>query len=96
MAEVLIVEDDEQVRVMAESVLQEAGHTVVAATGVDGARALLNTDRHFDVLFIDLNLGHDLEAGLRVAKDAHVTSCASRCLRTFWPIGPRAVRLQSG
>jgi two-component system, cell cycle sensor histidine kinase and response regulator CckA len=70
MAEVLIVEDDEQVRVMAESVLQEAGHTVVAATGVDGARALLNTDRHFDVLFIDLNLGHDLEAGLRVAKDA--------------------------
>jgi DNA-binding NtrC family response regulator len=70
MAEVLIVEDDEQVRVMAESVLQEAGHTVVAATGVDGAKALLNTDRHFDVLFIDLNLGHDLEAGLRVAKDA--------------------------
>ena len=70
MAEVLIVEDNEQVRVMAESVLQEAGHTVVAATGVDGARALLNTDRHFDVLFIDLNLGHDLEAGLRVAKDA--------------------------
>jgi DNA-binding NtrC family response regulator len=73
MAMILIVEDDEQVRVLAESVLQEAGHTVVAATGVEGATALLEANQEFDVLFIDLNLGSDLEAGLRVAQDAKAT-----------------------
>ena len=67
MTVVLIVEDDEQVRVMAESVLQEADHTVIAATGADSAKALLETDAAVDVLFIDLNLGSDVEAGLRVA-----------------------------
>ena len=44
MALILIVEDDEQVRVLAESVLQDAGHTVIAATGADGALALLEHD----------------------------------------------------
>ena len=73
MAVVLIVEDDEQVRVLAESVLQEAGHTVIAATGVDGATALLRADQAVDVLFVDLNLGNDLEAGLRLAREAKVT-----------------------
>src|ERR1700709_2525290 len=72
MAIVLIVEDDEQVRVLAESVLQEAGHTVIAATGADGAQALLDTQQSIDVLFIDLSLGGDLEAGLRVAQGAKV------------------------
>ena len=70
MAVVLMVEDDEQVRVLAESVLQEAGHTVIAATGIDGAAALLQDDQSIDVLFIDLTLGGDPEAGLRVAQEA--------------------------
>ena len=70
MAVVLVVEDDEQIRVLAESVLQESGDTVISATGVDGATALLETDQQVDVLFIDLNLGNDLEAGLRVAYEA--------------------------
>jgi DNA-binding NtrC family response regulator len=73
MAVVLIVEDDEQVRVLAESVLQEAGHTVIAATGAEGATALLSANQQVDVLFIDLNLGNDLEAGLRVAQNAKET-----------------------
>jgi DNA-binding NtrC family response regulator len=73
MAVVLIVEDDEQVRVLAESVLQEAGHTVLAATGAEGAGALLSADRPVDVLFIDLNLGNDMEAGLKVAQVAKET-----------------------
>jgi DNA-binding NtrC family response regulator len=73
MGVILIVEDEEQVRVLAESVLQEAGHTVVAATGVEGATALLEADQDVDVLFIDLNLGNDVEAGLRVAQDAKAT-----------------------
>jgi DNA-binding NtrC family response regulator len=70
MAAVLIVEDDEQVRVLAQSVLQEAGYSVIAATGVDGASALLDQEQQIDVLFIDLGLGNDPEAGLRVAQDA--------------------------
>jgi DNA-binding NtrC family response regulator len=65
---VLIVEDDEQVRVLAESILHEDGHKVVAASGVDGSQALLDGDEPIDVLFIDLCLGNDLEAGLRVAQ----------------------------
>jgi DNA-binding NtrC family response regulator len=73
MAVVLIVEDDEQVRVMAESVLREAGHTVIAATGVEGAAALLGIEQPVDVLFVDLKLGTDLEAGLRLAHDAKAT-----------------------
>jgi DNA-binding NtrC family response regulator len=67
---VLMVEDEEQIRVLAESVLQEAGHTVIAATGADGAIALLQSDNPIDVLFIDLTLGGDPEAGLRVAQAA--------------------------
>jgi DNA-binding NtrC family response regulator len=67
---VLMVEDEEQIRVLAESVLQEAGHTVLAATGEDGATALLQADKPVDVLFIDLTLGGDPEAGLRVAQVA--------------------------
>jgi CheY-like chemotaxis protein len=70
MGLVLIVEDDEQVRVLAESVLQEAGHTVLAATGVEGAQALLAAHPQIDVLFIDVCLGGDIEAGLRVAQQA--------------------------
>jgi DNA-binding NtrC family response regulator len=70
MTVVLVVEDDEQVRILAESILQEAGHTVIAATGAEGAQALLDTQQSIDVLFVDLNLGGDLEAGLRIAQEA--------------------------
>ena len=41
-----------------------------AATGVDGSTAILDGDQELDVLFIDLSLGNDLEAGLRVAQYA--------------------------
>jgi DNA-binding NtrC family response regulator len=61
MATVLMVEDEEQIRVLAESVLQEAGHKVVTATGIEGAKALLDTDQQIDVLFLDLNLGGDVD-----------------------------------
>ena len=70
MALILIVEDDEQVRVLAESVLQDAGHTVIAATRADGALALFDKQEAIEVLFVDLTLGGDLEAGLRVAQQA--------------------------
>jgi DNA-binding NtrC family response regulator len=68
MSVILIVEDDEQVRVLAESVLRDAGYGVLAATALEGAQALLNSDQSIDLLFVDVNLGGDLEAGLRIAQ----------------------------
>ena len=41
MATILIVEDEEQVRVLAEFVLRAAGHTAISAIGEEGAKALL-------------------------------------------------------
>jgi DNA-binding NtrC family response regulator len=70
VAVVLVVEDEEQVRVMAESILRNEGHTVIAATGSDGSQALLSSDQPIDVLFIDLRLGAEPEAGLLVAQAA--------------------------
>src|SRR5215218_233513 len=73
MAVVLIVEDDEQVSVMSESILRDAGHTVIAATGAEGTAALLAIKQPIDILFVDLKLGNDQEAGLRLAHEAKTT-----------------------
>jgi DNA-binding NtrC family response regulator len=70
VASILIVEDDEQVRVLAESILEDAGHTVTAATGAEGSQALVESGQPIDVMFIDLTLGSDPEAGLKVAQRA--------------------------
>jgi DNA-binding NtrC family response regulator len=70
MSVILIIEDDEQVRVLAESVLRDAGYEVLAATAQEGAQALLNSDQSIDLVFVDVNLGGDLEAGLRIAQSA--------------------------
>jgi CheY-like chemotaxis protein len=70
MAVVLIVEDEVQVLVLTESYLQELGHkTLSAATAVE-AIAILNADQVIDVLFIDIGLHDDLQAGLELAKKA--------------------------
>lgn len=89
MAVILVVEDDEQVRVLTESVLQEAGHTVIAATGADGAQALLEQGEPIEVLFIDLALGGDLEAGLKVAQNARTRLPKLAVLYTSG-VGPNA------
>ena len=83
MSVILIVEDDEQVRVLAESLLRDAGYGVLAATALEGAQALLNSDQLIDLLFVDVNLGGDLEAGLRIAQNA-------RELRPLLPVGTGA------
>jgi len=70
VASILIVEDDEQIRVLAASILEDAGYTVIAATGADGSQALVESDQPIDVMFIDLTLGSDPEAGLKVAQNA--------------------------
>ena len=70
MANILLVEDEEQVRVLAESFLQTAGHTTLSAGSVDQALALLETEQSVDLLFVDLKLQGDNEAGLALATEA--------------------------
>jgi DNA-binding NtrC family response regulator len=69
MAFVLIVEDEEQVLVLAESYLQEHGHETRSADTIEGALAIL-ANEEVDVLFTDIGLRGDLQAGLELAKQA--------------------------
>jgi DNA-binding NtrC family response regulator len=75
MAVVLIVEDEEQVRVLAESILQDSGHRTLSAATKDEALALIQAEAPIDVLFTDINLAQDAEAGstqagLELAREA--------------------------
>ena len=67
---VLIVEDDEQVRVLAESFLQGEGHETLSAATLDQAIALLEGDKQIHLLFVDLGIQGDPEAGLKIASMA--------------------------
>jgi CheY-like chemotaxis protein len=70
MARVLIVEDEEQVRVLAESYLREQGHrTLTAATPVE-ALAALDVAAGIDLIFVDVGLRDDPHAGLNLAREA--------------------------
>ena len=70
MAVVLIVEDEEQVRVLAESYLQEQGHQTVSAATVEEALAALDATPHVDLLFTDIGLHRDIHAGIELANRA--------------------------
>jgi CheY-like chemotaxis protein len=70
MATVLIVEDEDQVRVLAESYLREQGHQTVSAATAEEALAVFEVVTRIDVLFTDINLRGDIHAGLDVAKRA--------------------------
>src|SRR5581483_1149132 len=63
MAVVLIVEDEDQVRVLAESILQNNGHRTLSAATKDEALALIQADGPIDLLFTDIGLTQDAEAG---------------------------------
>ena len=70
MAVVLIVEDDEQVRVLAESIIQDTGDETLSAANVDEALAILNdSGKRVDLIFIDIQLGND-QGGLELARQA--------------------------
>jgi CheY-like chemotaxis protein len=72
MAVILLVEDEEQVRVLAESYLEEQGHQVLTAGSPDGALALLKRTPHVDVLFTDIDLKDNIASGIELAQDAAV------------------------
>jgi CheY-like chemotaxis protein len=68
MAVVLVVEDEEQVRVLAQSYLEEQGHKVLSAGTPRGAIALLEKTPDVDVLFTDIDLKGDIAAGIDLAR----------------------------
>ena len=51
MAVVLIVEDEEPLRVLAESIIQDRGHTTLSASTLEQAIALLDGDQTVELLF---------------------------------------------
>ena len=61
VAVILLVEDEDQVRVLSESFLQTTGHTI---------KHSLSSPEPIDLLFIDLNLKGESEAGLSLAIQA--------------------------
>ena len=70
MATVLIVEDEDQVRVLAESYLREQGHQTMSAATAEEALAVFDVVDRIDVMFTDVILKGDLHAGLDMAKEA--------------------------
>ena len=70
MATVLLVEDEDQVRLLAESYLEEQGHQVLSAGTPEGALAILQNKPEVEVLFTDLDLKGDIHAGINLADEA--------------------------
>jgi two-component system NtrC family sensor kinase len=64
MAVVLVVDDEEQVRVLAESILRDCGNQTLSAASVDQALALVRAEPSIELVFTDINLADDAEAGL--------------------------------
>ena len=79
MSVVLIVEDETQVLILAESVLQEAGYETISASTVAEALAIVESpDQQIDLLFTDLGLGDENEGGLAV-KPSRSLAPGCRC-----------------
>jgi len=68
MSTILIVEDEAPLLILAESVLQGAGYeTLTAATSTE-VQSIIQSDAQIDLLFTDLGLGDQLEAGLELGR----------------------------
>jgi DNA-binding NtrC family response regulator len=70
MAAILIVEDETQVRVLSESYLRDQGHETLSAANIDEALAVLSVAKAIDLLFTDISLQGDAQAGLTLAQRA--------------------------
>ncbi len=68
MATVLIVEDEAVLLVLAESVLQTAGHDTLTASSLVEVQGIVESETKFDLLFTDLTLHEDHDAGIEAAK----------------------------
>ena len=70
MASILVVEDEVQVLILADTYLQEHGHTTLSASSINEATAIIEGDDKIDVLFTDIGLKDELEGGLKLAVNA--------------------------
>jgi DNA-binding NtrC family response regulator len=70
LAWVLIMEDETQVRVLAEEILKDAGHNTLSAANVTEALALLRAYELITVLFADIRLQAGQPTGLELAREA--------------------------
>jgi len=70
MATILLVEGDDQVRVLTGSFLEQQGHRVLSAGTPGGAIAILKKTDHVDLLFTDVDLKDEISAGIDLAADA--------------------------
>ena len=69
MARILLVEDEMLVRELAREDLSDAGFEVVDTPDGDRARAILEDDRRFDLLFTDIRMPSQLD-GWQLATEA--------------------------
>jgi len=69
MANILIVEDEDHLRVLTESYLREQGHVTFSAATKEQALAVLEV-ANIDLLFVDVGLYEDRQVGLDLAKEA--------------------------
>jgi len=67
---ILIVEDEEQVRVLAESYLRDQGHQTLSAATAEQALAVLDRQDTIDILFVDVELDEGRQEGLELARQA--------------------------
>ena len=70
MAIVLIAEDDEGVRVLTQSVIEEMGHVGLTAANTDEALALLGGKRQIALLITDIQMAGNPLAGAELATEA--------------------------
>ncbi len=67
MATILMVEDEDQVRVLAESYLRDQGHQTLSAATAEEAMAVLAERDNVDLLFVDVELAEGRQQGLELA-----------------------------
>jgi DNA-binding NtrC family response regulator len=82
MATVLLVEDEDQVRVLTESYLEEQGHDVLSAGTAVGALALLEKSPDVDVLFTNVDLKGEIASGIDLAQEAFKRKSSLKVLYT--------------
>jgi CheY-like chemotaxis protein len=68
MARVVVVEDETQVLMLAQSILQSAGHDTLSAGTVAEAQSIINSDEKFDLVVTDIQLGAHPEGGFTIGR----------------------------
>jgi DNA-binding NtrC family response regulator len=68
MAAILIIEDETQVLILAESVLQHAGYETISASTVAEAQAIINSPHTLDLVFTDIGLRNHPEGGITIGQ----------------------------